>query len=255
MKPIWIVARNTFKEVIRDRILYALFVFAVFIIGISLALGQLSFAEQTRITLNFGLMAIHLSAAGIAIFVGSTLVFKELEKQTVLTVLVRPLSRTQFIFGKFLGLILVIMSVMAGLAAILGGIFLFIEHTLTPQFLIALLGILFEAVCLLSFTLLFSVFSRPISVVIFALGVFLIGHWQSSLRYFSEKQPDSTVDWTYRILRYALPDFEVLNWKSLVIYGDPLDVSLHLRAFAYIALWIAFLMALTAALFERKDLV
>lgn len=255
MIPIWIVAKNTFKEVIRDRILYGLFVFAILIIGMSLALGQLSFAEQTRITLDFGLMAIHLSAAGIAIFVGSTLVFKELEKQTVLTVLVRPLSRTQFILGKFLGLILVILSVMFGLALILGGIFFFIEHTVTTQFLIALVGILLEAICLLSFALLFSVFTRPISVVIFTLGIFMIGHWLPSLRYFGEKRPGSMVDWTYRLLKYVLPDFEVLNWKSLVIYGDPLQGSVLARAIVYALLWIAFLMALTAALFERKDLV
>lgn len=255
MKPLWIVARNTFKEVIRDRILYGLFVFAILIIGMSLALGQLSFAEQTRITLDFGLMAIHLSAVGIAIFVGATLVVKELDKQTVLTVLVRPLSRSQFILGKFLGLILVIVTVMFGLALILSGIFLFMGQPLTPQFFVALTGILLESICLLGFSLLFSVFARPISVVIFSLGVFLIGHWLSSLRYFGEKLPGSSVDWIYRILKFVLPDFELLNWKSLVVYNDPLQLPMRLQAGIYALLWIGFLVALTAAVFERKDLV
>ena len=185
----------------------------------------------------------------------STLVFKELEKQTILTVLVRPLSRTQFILGKFLGLILVILAVMAGLAVILGGVFLIVQQSVTAQFLMALLGILLEAICLLSFALLFSMFARPISVVTFTLAIFLIGHWLSSLRFFSEKQPGSFVDWIYRVLRLFLPDFEVLNWKALVVYNDPLRVMVHLHAILYAVLWIAFLMAFTAGLFERKDLV
>ena len=76
MKSIWVLAKNTYKEVIRDRILYALLMFAVLLIGLSLALGQLSFAEQARISANFGLSAIHLAAVTLAIFVGSNLVYK-----------------------------------------------------------------------------------------------------------------------------------------------------------------------------------
>src|ERR1044071_5461067 len=119
MRPIWILAVNTFREVIRDRILYALIVFAILLIGLSLALGQLSFAEQARISANFGMSAIHLCAVALAIFVGSNLVYKEIEKKTIMTILVRPISRLQFIFGKALGLTMVIVTMILGLACIL----------------------------------------------------------------------------------------------------------------------------------------
>src|SRR3989344_2748310 len=101
MKIIRIIARNTYREIIRDRILYVLILFALLIIGVSLALGQLSFAEQTRISINFGFSAISLSTVVLAVFAGSTLVFKEIEKRTVLTLLARPITRSQFLIGKF----------------------------------------------------------------------------------------------------------------------------------------------------------
>ena len=198
MKPIWIVAKNTFKEVIRDRILYGLFVFAILIIGMSLALGQLSFAGANSHHIEFRIDGDSFECGWYRRFCRLDAGFQGAGKQTILTVLVRPLSRTQFILGKFLGLIAVILTVMLGLTAILGSIFLFMGQAVTPQLLLALFGILLESICLLSFALFFSIFSRPISVVILTLGIFLIGHWLSSLRYFGEKLPGSTVDWTYR---------------------------------------------------------
>lgn len=248
------IAKNTFKEVIRDRILYGLFIFAALIIGVSLALGQLSFTEQARISANFGLMAIHLGAVGIAIFVGSTLVIKELDKQTILTVLVRPLSRTQFIIGKFFGLAGVITVQMLGLAAVLSFVFYVIGMQFSTQLFVALFGIFLEALCLLGFTMFFSIFSRPVLVVCFSVGVFLIGHWFSTLKYFSEQARGTVVDLVYRVTRFAFPDFEALNWKSTVIYQEPVQLSQYLSVSVYAMLWIVLLVAATAALFERKDL-
>lgn len=256
MNSIWIVGQNTFKEVIRDRILYGLIVFAMMIISVSLALGQLSFAEQARISANFGLSAIHLGAVCIAIFVGATLVMKELDKQTILTILVRPLSRTEFILGKFVGLSCVIIVVMLGLAAVLSGVFMLIGVPVSAELMLALLGIFMEALCLLGFTIFFSMFARPVLVVCFSVGVFLIGHWFSSLKYFGEKAPGSFIDILYSVLRFVIPDFEVLNWKNLVIYEEVVTGSHAVGAsLAYALFWMLVLIGLSALIFERKDLV
>src|SRR5689334_11892297 len=104
MRPVLIIAINTFREIVRDRILYGILVGAILLILLSLALGQLSFAEQTRIAANFGFTAIHIGAVIVSIFVGSTLVAREIDKKTILTLFVRPISRQQFLFGKCLGL-------------------------------------------------------------------------------------------------------------------------------------------------------
>src|SRR5258708_1724384 len=149
MRALWILAKNTFKEVIRDRILYALILFAVFLIGLSLALGQLSFAEQARISANFGLTAIHFCAVVMAIFVGSNLVSKEIEKKTILTILVRPISRLQFIIGKSLGLTMLIATMVTGLAFILALVFWGLGLKVDHRFLVVLCGLLGESMVLL----------------------------------------------------------------------------------------------------------
>ena len=124
MNAVFVIAKNTFREVIRDRILYSLVVFALLLVLLSLSLGQLSFDENIRLSANFGFTGIHISAMALAVFIGSTLVAKEIEKQTILTLLARPISRAQFIMGKALGLMAVVNVVVLSLGLILS-IFLF----------------------------------------------------------------------------------------------------------------------------------
>src|SRR4051812_46376293 len=111
MRPVWVVAKNTLREILRDRVLYGLFILAIFLVIISLFLGDLSFAEQERIITDFGLVAVQLGCCMLAIFVGSSLVWRELEKQTVLLLISKPVKRSHFLVGKFLGLSMVLVIV------------------------------------------------------------------------------------------------------------------------------------------------
>jgi Cu-processing system permease protein len=183
-RPVSVIAFNTFREIIRDRILYGIVVFALLLIGVSVVLGELSFAEQARISADFGFTGIQISACVLAIFVGSTLVAREIEKQTVLTLLAKPVTRSQFILGKFLGLALVVTAIMLGLAVVLALLLIFLGFTLELSFPIALLGILMEALFLISLALFFGTFARPMMTVVFAVSFFLIGHWVDSLDFF-----------------------------------------------------------------------
>lgn len=253
MRAAWVLALNTYREVIRDRILYALVLFAFLLIGLSLALGQLSFAEQARISANFGLSAIHLCAVALAIFVGSNLVTKEIEKKTIMTILVRPIGRTQFILGKALGLTMVILTMIFGLACVLGLVFYGLGKPVDARFALVLAGLLAEALILLGVTLVFSMITKPLLVVCFAIGVFLIGHWQSSLQFFAEKDKGGGLDIVATILRYALPDLERVNWKDLVLYDQPLQLAAKASALGYAAAWFTVCVCGAALIFKRKD--
>lgn len=253
MRPVWILASNTFREVIRDRILYALLMFAVLLIGLSLALGQLSFAEQARISANFGLSGIHLVAVALAIFVGSNLIYKEIEKKTIMTILVRPIGRTQFILGKALGLGLVIVTMIFGLALILGLVFWGLSKPVDGRFVLVLTGLLAESLVLLGVTILFSMITKPLLVVCFSIGIFLIGHWQGSLTYFAAKDqggPLSVLAW---LVRHFVPDLERLNWKDLVLYEQPVQAAVKASALGNAAAWFVFYILLSSVLFVRKD--
>jgi Cu-processing system permease protein len=253
VRAIRIIAFNTFREIIRDRILYGLVVFSLLLMGFSMILGQLSFSEQVRISMNFGLSAIHLGCVVLSIFVGSTLVNKEIDKKTIMTLLVRPITRTQFLLGKALGLLIVNTVVMSGLAVVLIGVLLFLGATINPTFFWAIFGILLEGFVLLGATLLFSTFSSPFMVVAFSTGIFLVGHWVGSLIFFAERGDNAGFKAMVAVLTKIWPNFEVLNWRAEAVYGDTLRSADILWASSYSVGWFVFLIAITALAFRKKD--
>ncbi|HJZ88493.1 MAG TPA: ABC transporter permease subunit, partial [Polyangia bacterium] len=121
MRPghLWAIARNTFREAARDKILYSLLFFAILIILFAVVLGQLSLHEEARLVLDVGLGGISLFSVLIAIFVGASLVYKELDRKTVFTIIPKPLHRHEFILGKFVGMTLVLAVLMAIMSAVL----------------------------------------------------------------------------------------------------------------------------------------
>jgi Cu-processing system permease protein len=255
MKVIWLIAVNTFKEIIRDRILYGLIVFAVLLIGLSLALGELSFTEQARITADFGLTGVQLSAVILAIFVGSTLVSKEIEKRTIFTLLSHAVSRGQFLVAKLIGMVLVISTVMAGLAFVLLALFLYLRVSVDHVFFIALSGILFEAMILLALTIFFGIFASPLMAVSFTLGLFLIGHWLNDLKFFAEKSDSESFKEFSNVVTSVLPNLENMNWKSAVTYGDTVSLEAWVGAGVYTLAWVVLLLSLSALIFRRRDFV
>ena len=104
---LWAIAYNTYREAVRDRVLYNLILFALLIVGSSVIFGQISLEINRIVLINLGLTAISLFGIVIAIFIGIGLVSKEIEKKTLYTVLAaRPVRRWEFITGKFLGLVM-----------------------------------------------------------------------------------------------------------------------------------------------------
>lgn len=253
MRSVKIIALNTFREIIRDRILYGLVVFSLLLMAFSMILGQLSFEEQVRISMNFGLSAIHIGTVILSIFVGSTLVNKEIEKKTIMTLLVRPITRTQFLLGKALGLLFVNVLVASGLAAILTLVLLFLGAEFTASFAWALYGIVLEGVVLLGITLLFSTFSTPFMVVAFAAGIFLVGHWVDSLAFFADKSESGSFKLFETVVTAVWPNLEALNWRSQAVFASPVSVSELINASAYSIAWFVFVIAMTAIVFRKKD--
>jgi Cu-processing system permease protein len=218
-----------------------------------MVLGKLSFAEQVRISMNFGLTAIHLASVVLSIFIGSTLVNKEIEKKTIMTLLVRPITRGQFIVGKALGLSLVNLVVIIGLAGTLSAVLFFLGARFQASFFWAIVGVLLESFILLGFALFFSSFSTPFMVVSFVFGVFLIGHWQDSLRFFVNKSESSAFQAFQMFVSRAWPDLEIMNWRSQAVYAESILSKEILFASLYAVAWFGLLIALTSLILRRRD--
>jgi ABC-type transport system involved in multi-copper enzyme maturation permease subunit len=255
MNSIITISVNTFREIIRDRILYGIVVFALLLIGLSIALGNLSFAEQSRISADMGFAGIQVGLAILSVFVGSTLVAREIEKQTILTLLARPISRTQFLLGKLLGINLVVIVVMIGLSVVLGLVLFFLGFEIKEAFFEALWGIFLECSVLIALTLFFGVFSRPMMSVMFVSAFFLIGHWVSTLDSLINKGSTEAFKAAVQIFDYTIPNFERFNWRSAPIYDAAISASELFSASAYAVGWIVLLIALTAWIFRSRDFV
>src|SRR5947208_16133152 len=98
------IARNAFREAVRDRVLYNLVVFALLLIGGAIFLGELSAGQEAKIIVDLGLSAILLFGVFISVFIGVGLVYKEIERRTLYAILSKPISRAEFLLGKYLGL-------------------------------------------------------------------------------------------------------------------------------------------------------
>ncbi len=253
MHAIWVIGKNTFREIIRDRILYGLLVFAVILLGLSLAMGQLSFTEQARISVDFGFAAMSLSAIIISIFVGSNLVSKEIDQRTVYTLLVRPLSRGQFLVGKVFGLACVNIVVLTGLSLVLAGILYFIKQPWDLDCTLVVLGILIESLVMLSITLFFGAYSKPILAVTFSIGIFLVGRSLDSLNFFAEKSEGVFFKGFNFLLQRLLPNLSKFNWSTYPLVEDEVPIRAFFMSFVYGLSWIGVCITLTALILRRRD--
>lgn len=255
MNPIFVIAGNTFREVIRDRILYGLVVFALMLLFLSLALGQLTFDENIRLSANFGFTGIHIAIVVLAVFVGSSLVSKEIEKQTILTLLARPISRAQFILGKAMGLLSVLFVVALGLAAILSTFLFFLDFKFSIEYAIAVAGILFESALLLALAMFFGSFAKPMMTVIFTAAIFLLGHWVDSLHFFIQKSDSQAFKAVGTAISFIVPNLERFNWRAAPVYGVSIAPTEVLAATVSMLGWLLVLISATVLIFRRRDFV
>lgn len=175
MQKILAIAHNTFKEAIRDRILYGFLFFALTLIVFSLVLGQLSIGEQTRVTLDVGLAGISLFSVLMSIFLGISLLHKEISKRTIYPVLAKPVSRAAYLLGKFLGLSATMIVQIALMTAFLVVVLLLQGGAPSFGLLLAIALCGMETLLVIAMALLFTSFSRPFLSGLFCLGIFAAG--------------------------------------------------------------------------------
>jgi len=249
------IAANTYRETIRNKILYALLAFALLVIGLTSFLADLSFGELSRIIANVGLASIQIFGVVMAVFLGITLVSREVDRKTVYLILSKPVPRWEFVVGKALGLcatLAVTTSIMA--------LVLFVVHMgyryggkAEAGILLASCGIYLELVLLTCVASLFSTFTTPVLSAMFTLSTFFIGHISRDLLFFGGRSRSALLHWAAQALYYALPNLEYFNWKNDVVYGRARDASVLPWAVAYMLLYSGALLALACRIFSRKD--
>jgi ABC-type transport system involved in multi-copper enzyme maturation permease subunit len=257
MKFVLAVALNTFKEILRNKILLALISVSLFIIGFSYLLGGLSFAEQERIIMNMGLGAVGLCSSALAIFLGGSLVWREIEKQTILVVLSKAISRSQFLLGKYFGLALILLLTNVFFGLLLLSITWSFKFFIFSNFALALAGIVMQSLIVLASSIFFGVFCQPLLATFFSFSIWLLGHAMADLNYFSQKSDLKLMRMFGDGFSKYFINFQRLDFGNAVIYPDLQNIfgSESLISFAVGLAWVVLLVFVSQQILERRDFV
>lgn len=253
MNTVFVIAQNTFRETVRDKILYGLLVFTVFLFGFALLLGGLTVWEQDRLVTDMGLASINLVGVIIAIFVGIGLVSKEIDRRTIYTVMAKPISRAQFIVGKFFGLTLTLLVNVSIMTVVFLVLLVAIQAQVHLSLLQAIQLIFVELLVVTAVALLFSTFSSTTLSAIMTLGFYVIGHLTTDLRGIAQKGHSDTVKMVMTGLYYLCPNLEILNIKGQAARGVLVSGAYQLSATLYGLFFISILVLAACMVFQRRD--
>ena len=248
------IARNAFREAVRDRILYNLILFVLLITVSAVYLGELTAGQEARVIVNLGLSSILIFGAFISIFVGVGLVWKEIEKRTVYSIFSKPVSRGEFIIGKYLGLcatILVnvlVMGIGVTLALVYVGGTKF-AGAIWP----AILLIFLELTIVTAIAITFSSFSTPALSALLTFFVFVIGHFSASLRDLAQELGSPVARSLFDAIYYLLPNLSHFTIIAETANGVAAPGPMVAGVAGYAVVYDIILLTITVVIFSRRN--
>jgi ABC-type transport system involved in multi-copper enzyme maturation permease subunit len=257
MRRAGVVALNTFREAVRDRVLYNLVFFALLMMAAAILVGQVSIGIEEIVIVSLGLSAISVIGLLIAIFIGVGLVYKEMDKRTLYALLAKPVRRWEFLLGKFGGLVL---TLAVNTAAMSAGLFLvmwYVKHTLAREdsaVLVAVYFILLKLALVVALAMLFSCFTTPLLSILFTAGLYISGQFVQEMRTFHSLTPKPVLEAITRWLSYLLPNFQNFDVMGSAVHERAIPAALILENTIYTVVYCAIVLLTAAAVFSRRNL-
>jgi len=252
-----VVAINTFREAVRDRVLYNLVFFAFLMIGAAILVGQISIGIERLVIVNLGLSAISIFGLVMAIFIGVGLVSKEIEKRTLYSLLAKPIRRSEFIVGKFAGLLLTLAVNTAVMAVGVIVALMYVGHPYMPyakESIIAIYFILLSLALVTVIALFFSCFSSPILSMLFTLGIYVTGIFAGDIRGFGQISHNRVIEAMTTILYYLVPNFHNFNAIAVASHGQLISFTQVWQNTLYAAVYVSIVLIASSAVFSRRNL-
>jgi Cu-processing system permease protein len=260
------VALAVFKESVRDRVPYGLVLFSVVLMGAAFLMSRLTAAQDLKVIKDLGMATMNVIGLLIALFIGTGLVAKEVERRSIYAVLAKPLTRTSFLLGKFAGLVLTLAVNLALMSVAFYAMLLYQEMSTIDWvqqgwrapardlLLLVPIGLtLVQLTLVTAVALLFSTFSSPLLAVLLTLGVWVAGHFSADLRNFEAAVDAPAAGAIARGVYYLLPNLSALDVKNQVVHGLPIAWPALGAALAAATAYIALVLTVAAAVFTRRD--
>jgi ABC-type transport system involved in multi-copper enzyme maturation permease subunit len=250
------IARNAFREAVRDRVLYNLVLFVLLLTAGAIFLGELSGGQEAKIIVDLGLSSILLFGVFIAIFVGVGLVHKEIERRTIYAILSKPIGRGEFLLGKYLGLCLTLLVNVLVMGAGVSLALLYVKRGWDPLVIRiwpTILLIYLELAILTAVALLFSSFSSPALSALLTFFVFIAGHFSADLKTFAASLGGTAARWFFTGLYYLLPNFANYSQITPAAHGYAPGAATLLVALLYAMLYAGVVLAAGTLVFNQRN--
>jgi len=248
------IAVNTFREAVRDRILYNLVLFVLLITVCAILLSDLTDGQEARTIANIGLNATLLFGVFISIFVGVGLVSKEIEKRTVYSIFSKPVRRSEFVIGKYLGLCLTLLVNVAVMGA---GVSLALLYVGSASLAVSIWGsivlIFFELMIITAIAVMFSTFSSAALSALLTFLVFLIGHLSESLRELGASLGSSVTKFVLEVVYFLVPNLSLFSFRTEAANGMIPNAAMIFGGFLYAVAYIVVVIAIAVAIFSRRN--
>jgi Cu-processing system permease protein len=248
------IAANGFREVIRDRILYFIGFFALIMAMAARLLPDISVGTHQKILLDLGLATIGLLGAIVAIFVGTGLINKEIEKRTVLVLIPKPLSRAEFILGKHLGLSAVLAVMLSVMSVIYFLLLISMKVSFQPiPIIVSVLYLGLELALLTAAAIAFGVFTSSIIATLLTFGVYIMGHISKDLIVLGMISKNPSILTITKNIYLILPDLERLNFRNEAAYGSLPSADVLASNALYGIVYTALLLGISILIFSRRQ--
>lgn len=257
MRRAGVVALNTFREAVRDRVLYNLVFFALLMMISAIFVGQISIGVEEMVIKSLGLSAISVIGLLIAVFIGVGLVSKEMDKRTLYALLAKPVRRWEFLLGKFGGLVLTLAVNTLAMAVGLFAALLYVKQHLESfdaVLLVAIYFILLKLMLVVALALLFSCYSTPLLAILYTTALYVAGLFVEDMRTFHSATTGAETSGLMRVLSYLLPNFENFDVMAAAAHGRAIPGALILQNTAYAALYCAIVLLIAVAVFSKRNL-
>ncbi|MFP4165243.1 MAG: ABC transporter permease [Chitinispirillaceae bacterium] len=255
MRTIALVAVNTFKETVRNKILYNILLVAAVVLLVALSFGDLSVMSRVQVMTDFGLATMSLTGLLLAVFIGVGMLGSEIASKTIYGVLSKPVDRTQFLVGKFFGLLSTLILNFLLIAVVFFGAITFLTGRMPdPAIFQAVFLLMIEMSVIIAASMLCSTFTTPTLAAIFTLAFYAAGHLNDLLSLSANAQVSPVLGGILKMINYILPNLEHFNIRTQVIFDLPVPEGLVGYAVLYGVLYSALLLFFSSVLFSRKDL-
>jgi ABC-type transport system involved in multi-copper enzyme maturation permease subunit len=253
MNAILMIASNTFRQTVRERLFYNVLLFGVGMVIFSMIVGQLTFGYPDRVVRSIGLSGVSMALDLMGLFIGVTLVFQEIDRKTLFVLLTRPVGRWQYVSGRFLGLLAALVVITLGLSVVFAIVLSIAQGDLTRLDALALMSAFPEAAILGGVGLVLSTFTTPTIGSGIGIGIWIVAASTDDLVRLTEESPFAHQ--MAKVVSYVFPSLARFNFREAAVYQ--LDVSLADAAsvWLYGACYCLALVALASFILSRREMV